>query len=653
MVRDAAFGKQSHPEERTSDPAPPSREPPPERPPPTASVHAAAVLLIIAVTIAGLYLARDLLIPVALAAFLAILTAPLARLLERARMGRIASALLVVLIALSLVAGLGWLIVAQTRDLADELPDYREKIAARTHQFHETSTRALGAMFDFVTEIGGALTGRVQRSPADAPRAGSSVSEGRASEVMVSVPPTTGPIEDARNHVDEPVKVEVISSGADRLAALRRFIAPVAQPLLSAATAAVLLVFFLIFRDDLRERLVWLFGRNNLQITTLTLSDIEARLARYFGALALANAVIGIAIGVGLYAMGIPRAPLWGLLAGVLRFVPYVGPVLAALFPTVLAIALFDGWLKPVMVIAWTVTVDTLSANLLEPWLFSRRVGASPTAIVVSVLAWTWLWGGIGLLLAMPIAVCLVVLGKHVPAWEFLCVTLGNEPVLEPKLRLYQRLLSKGQLGAFEAISEMAESTSRMQAYDAVVLPAIAQIEADRHAGLVDDDRVASTRRVLDKVIERLADPPNGDARELLRATKWVVPERGPLNEVLPRLVAQALRLEPSRLTIIASDVLTSELVDRVSGSGASDLVLLVLEPRSLGRILHIFKRLQLVEAPVHIHVALFCTPERRAAYRWRLQRLPGVRVHETIADLDAELPRRVLSPIATAVAAV
>ena len=223
----------------------------------------------------------------------------------------------------------------------------------------------------------------------------------------------------------------------------------------------VLVVFFLVRREDLRDRFIHLVGKGHVTVTTQMLEDAGARVSRYLSMLFLINATFGISVGIGLYLIGVPNAILWGILAAALRFIPYIGPWIAAAMPIGLSMAISTGWVAPLLTVGLFVVLELFNNNVLEPWLYGKNTGVSAVAVLVAAVFWMWLWGPVGLLLATPLTVCVLVVGKHVPQLSFLDILLGNEPVFEPKKRIYQRLLAGDQEEAAELLDELSRAHSR------------------------------------------------------------------------------------------------------------------------------------------------------------------------------------------------
>jgi len=595
-------------------------------------VRQAAGLTIVGLVIAGLYLGRELFIPFTLAVFLSFLLAPAVRAIERLRVGRVVAVVLVVSASLGAIGAVGWVVASQASALIDELPQYRGNIRTKVQQLR----RELTSRFHRASEVADGIHSEVNRIE---PRAAGPSPQEFGSPVEAILGPA--PVPDAPP--EKPVKVEVVGSQEGFFSTLANWASPVVDPLATLGVAGVFVFFFLTFREDLRDRLVRACGQTRIQVTTATVTDSAVRVARYFAALALANLIIGAAIGAGFYLIGVPKAVLWGLLAAVLRFIPYVGALIAAIFPATLSAAIFDGWAQAVLVVGWTIVADVAAANFLEPWLLGARVGASPTAIVVSFVFWSWLWGGIGFLLATPITVCLIVLGKHVPAFEPFYVLLGNEPVLEPKLRLYQRMLSSNRIEATAVVRQYAETASLLEVYDTLVFPALAQLEHDRHAGLIDSKRVEAAREIVAELLtwSKTAQPHQEDQFIVPAkpgAPLLVLPDRGAFDECVPEVLRHVARARTDHWEVIPAAALASEVAERVADSNPSALVFLAIEPLNVDRVRHIHRRLASARIACDIHVGLFSVSPRGQSHRRRLQRLQGVRVATSLGELAAAI---------------
>ena len=264
----------------------------------------------------------------------------------------------------------------------------------------------------------------------------------------------------------------------------------------------VLVVFFLIRREDLRDRFIHLVGKGQVTVTTQMLEDAGARVSRYLSMLFLINVTFGVSVGVGLYLIGVPNALLWGILAAALRFIPYIGPWIAAAMPIGLSMAISTGWVAPILTVGLFIALELFSNNVLEPWLYGKNTGVSPVAILVAAVFWLWLWGPVGLLLATPLTVCLLVVGKHFPQLSFLGIVLGSEPVFEPKKRVYQRLLAGDQEEADELLEDLLQDKPLAEVYDTALIPALALAETHWHRGEVNDGKHKFIMESLKEMIQ-------------------------------------------------------------------------------------------------------------------------------------------------------
>ena len=279
---------------------------------------------------------------------------------------------------------------------------------------------------------------------------------------------------------------------------LQTIIGPLVEPLATGGIVIVVVIFMLLKREDLRDRFIRLVGGGDIHRTTEAIEDAAKRVGQYLLMQLVVNVTYAIPIAIGLWVIGVPNALLWGLLALVMRFVPFIGPVISSIFPLALAIAVDSGWSMLLWTAALFIVVELVSNNVIEPWLYGSRTGLSPLAIILAAVLWTWLWGPLGLLLSTPLTVCLVVLGKHVPRFEFLDVLFGNKPVLEPHQQLYQRLLAGDPVEATERAEAFLADSDLVTFYETVAIPALAVGELDRARGVMSGDR---RRRVADSAL--------------------------------------------------------------------------------------------------------------------------------------------------------
>ncbi|HUD98185.1 MAG TPA: AI-2E family transporter [Bryobacteraceae bacterium] len=421
-------------------------------------------------TIAALYFARQILIPFAFALILTFLLTPVVAFLQRLRTGRVVSVLTTVLLSIVVLGGIGWIIANQLVDVANQLPLYRDNIHAKIEAFHLSATGELGKAAASVQEI-------VRELAPDAVSPASPAKER-------SHRPANAPLA-----ATAPVPVRMVQSPTSGWAELRDLGTPVLAPLERTGFVVIFTVFMLLKREDLRNRILRLAGLGQLNLMTTALDDASGRVSRYLLMLFLVNAGFGTLFGLGLYLIGLPNAALWGVVAGMLRIVPYVGTIVAAALPLALSLAVFDGWLKPLLVFLLLVALELIIANVVEPWLYGTHVGISSLALLVAAVFWAALWGPAGLILSTPLTVCVVVLGRYVPHLSFLHILLGDEPVLAAEAQIYQRLLAMDQLEAHTVVDQFLKGRPLVELYDAVLIPALSMAEQDRHKGAIDTIR--------------------------------------------------------------------------------------------------------------------------------------------------------------------
>jgi predicted PurR-regulated permease PerM len=421
------------------------------------------VLLTVVVVVAVLRLAQDLFIPLALAVLLTFLLSPIVGRLQHWNFNRLIAVIVSLGLALALIVSVGDVIFGQFTDLAHQLPQYEQHL--REHIAH-----LRGFMRGGITDSLDAMD--------------------RLAAQIERLSPTTGLPADVQ-------KVEIVQPRASLLEIARDVVGPLVKPLGWALAVMVLVAFMLLRLPDLRERLIRLLGPRNLQATTAALDDAAARVSRYLLSQLLINAMTGTWVGIGLALLNVPNPGLWGALTLVLRFIPYAGIWAAGAMPFALSFAAFNDWMHPLVVLGIYGSVELFNYAVLEPWLYAARTGVSPVALLLAAAFWTWLWGLAGLLLSVPITVCLVVMGKYVPQLEFLEVLLGDEPALEPYQQLYQRLLTSNRDEADTLLEEAMREHSLREVCDIAIVPALRLLEADFARGALKPVR---RRAVLDQI---------------------------------------------------------------------------------------------------------------------------------------------------------
>jgi predicted PurR-regulated permease PerM len=423
---------------------------------------ASAIGLLIAAGV--LYLARDVLIPFALAILLAFLLAPAARRLERFKLGRVLSTVVVVALGFSLISAVGYVAGVQAVSLAAKLPEYRKNISAKIRDLKKPG-------------------------------------EGKIAQAQKA-------IKDLEKQADPTPRppLQVTPTPQSSYAQLLEFVTPFAKPLGTALAVIVFTILMLLHRESMREKLIGLIGPRRINVTTQALDEASYRVSRYLLMQLVVNASFGIPFGIALYFIGIPNAALWGLLATLLRFIPYAGVWIAVSMPLVLAFAISDGWSQVAWVAGVFLTLELVLINIVEPLVYGRSAGLSPIAIILAALFWTLLWGPVGLLLATPLTVCVAVMGRYIPELGYLNVILGVEPVLSPPARFYQRLLAMDEDEAEDLAEDFANEQGLLALYDEMVIPALALAEQDRHARTLEEQRERFIFDTIRGLVEYLED---------------------------------------------------------------------------------------------------------------------------------------------------
>ena len=449
-------------------------------------------IAILVAVVGVLYMARELLIPLAFAVTLSLILAPAIAWLQKLRLGRIPAALLVMVLAVTGTAAIGWMIFNDLVAVANQLPEYQANIHKKLEAIRAPNTGAVGRAAASVKELGKELASPPApvAPPAALDRAGRRVAPAPASS---------------------PLPVQVVEKPANELLYMRDMMQPFLRPLGVFGMVVIFSLFLMVGHNDFRDRLFRLVGVGQLNLMTQALNDATRRVSRYLLLQFLVNAVFGVLCGTGLFLIGVPYALLWGAVAAILRIVPYVGSVVAAALPLMLSLAVFDDWLHPLSVFLMFGTLELVTGNWVEPWLYGTHTGVSSLALILTTVFWTVLWGPAGLILSTPLTVCVAVLGRYVPQFWFLHILLGDQPALVEEAQFYQRLLAMDDQEARGVIDRYLSGHSLLQLCDSVIVPALTLAEHDRHKGALDPDReeffFLSIKEMLAELAEKAVKP--------------------------------------------------------------------------------------------------------------------------------------------------
>jgi predicted PurR-regulated permease PerM len=532
------------------------------------------------VVVAALYLAREVLIPITLAVLLSFVLTPVVNLLRHAHLPRVPAVLLAVVVALGIIVALGSAIGLQVASLASDVPRYATTIEQKVSTVQ--------------TDVVGRLSGMMARLDRQAHSAATT--------------PAGAPAATAADGTEQkPIPVEVHEPNPNPLRIAQRVLAPVLSPLETTLIVLVVAIFVLLQKEDLRDRLIRLFGSGDLHRTTVAMDDAAHRLSRYFLSQLAINTTFGLVIGTGLFFIGVPSPILWGIVSGLLRFVPYVGSFIAAVLPTTLAAGVSPGWGMALETAGLYLVVETITGQFVEPMVYGHSTGLSPAAVVIAAIFWTWLWGPIGLILSTPLTLCLVVLGRHVDRLEFLDVILGDRPALTPVENFYQRLLAGDTDEAQDQAELLLKERSLSSYYDEVVLKGLQLAANDCARGVLGDQQLQRVRRSVQHLVTDLAthadaDPHPTDAAaahasasiaekalpkvpppgsmtltEDQLAPAWrtgapvlCIAGRGPLDEAASTMLAQLLEKHGLGARVVSYDAVSRERIGSLDVEGAA-----------------------------------------------------------------------------------
>lgn len=587
---------------------------------------ASATLISVVIVVGVLYFARVVFIPLALAVLVSFLLAPLVTRLRRWGFWRMPSVLAVVLLAFVAIAGFGFLMAVQLTELGHKMPEYEQNIHNKMKSIRESSSGVMGRisriMHDFNQELS------PTNAPANQPAAGA----------------------------QKPVPVEIQHGPFSPLQTVPKVLGSVASLLLTTVIVIVFVIFMLLQQEDLRDRIIRLMGAGQLNATTKALDEAGERVSRYLLAQLIVNVSFGIPAGLALYFLGVPNPILWGMLAALLRYIPYLGIWIAAVMPAAVLFAVDPSWVKPFMVFGIYFGIDLIMYNFVEPWVYGNTTGMTPLAILVAAVFWTWLWGAVGLLLATPLTVCLAVLGRYVPSLRFLGVLLSDEPVLTPERRFYQRLLAEDVEEAAGVAEEFLKGKSLDKLYDAVIIPALRLAQEDRRAGTLDGEQqqsVLNNARLLVEDIgprsSEISGEPGGAgnlangkcvAGEHALAGKVEVlslPARSQADEVAALMLAQLLGAHGIPAKAASASALASERLESVAQEKIGLVCVSTVPPDGYLHARYLCKRLRDEFSHMKI-VAVILVPGGGEEVKHHEPPMPADEIAVTLAEAVTEV---------------
>jgi predicted PurR-regulated permease PerM/methylmalonyl-CoA mutase cobalamin-binding subunit len=599
-------------------------------------------ILLTAFVVTILYVGRQLLIPLALAAMLTFLLAPLVGYIER-WLGRIAAVLIVVAMLFSVAGGAGWLLTRQLIDLTARLPAYQTNIDKKLQSIRLPTGGAFGRLSQSVSQ----LRKQLPDSAEPPVNAASPPPETHATTVAPSgdLPPD-----------QQPMPVRIVESESSHLPQILQNAATgLLGPLGTAGLVLLLVIFMLLKREDLRGRIIRLIGQGRISATTRAIDDAGGRVSRYLIMQLMVNVGLGSCIALGLYFIGVPNAVLWGAFAAIMRFVPYVGIWIAAAIPVLLSFAVSTNWLAPILTIGLFVMLELINANALEPWLYGSSTGVSSIALIIAAVFWTWLWGPIGLVLAIPLTVCLAVMGRHVPKLEFLSVLLSEEQALAPHEECYHRLLAFGLDEANDLAETYVKTHSLTSLYDSVLIPTVTLAEMDAQRDQLDAENRSAIHQHIHDLVEDLGSAP--DSKSEVEADKVIaeqtpsplpgpacrvlcLPARAHRDELAGEMLVQLLRKQGFDAENASAALTSVEVVELAAKSDPEAVCISVVAPSTLIHARYLSAKLRAGLPQVKIVVGLWGATENMAGAAERLRSSGADEVVLSLAEAVVQLAK-------------
>ena len=544
----------------------------------------AVVVTVVVITV--LYLAKTVVLPLALAMLLTFVLAPLVTCLERIRVPRILAIPVVLFAAGAALGSISWTVFMQLVEVTDALPAYTTNIQDKIQSLQHSKTTSFN---------------RAEQELDNLSKQISDLSLGFTNDQVHSEVELGSP--------SQPVSVREVGGSQGRLDAL----SGVLGVIVSVILVVVFTFFMLLKREDLRNRFIRLSGQGHLQLMTQAMDDTSHRVSRYLSLQSMVNTGFGLIVFVALHSMKLPHALLWGALAGLLRFIPYIGAPIGALLPTALSLAVFNGWTKTLLIMAIFFCLELVTANLLEPQVYGKHTGLSSLAILVAAIFWALIWGPIGLILSVPLTVCLVVVGAYVPSLQFLTVLLGDQPVMQPGAHYYQRLLANDQREASQVLENHLKDTSLEDLYDTVLIPALNLAEQDRHRNALDDSTVdfitQTTKELVEEFSLRQDGPKTAESAEVVPKKIACLPVRDDADEIVGVMLAQLLERAGYAAIAIPIGSVDGMLAEAIKAE--PDIVCLsALPPYAISHARGIYRKLRMQQPKLKIIVGLWRYPE-------------------------------------------
>ena len=581
-------------------------------------------LATIILAIATLHYARDVIVPICLAILITFVLSPVVSRFEKLHLRRVPSAILVSLLFFAGMGTLTWVVARQVVNVAVQFPQYKTNIETKFEAHSGRYSTKLAQLVESFREL------ESESNPLTPPRPPSGTSES---------PARTG---------KKPPAVVVESKPFSFFSSL---LGPILAPLVMVGAVIVFTVFMLAERESLRNKLLRLAGRGQLTTTTRALDEAAERVSRYLLLQSLVNLAYGTLVGLGLHFLGVPNAIVWGVLSGILRYVPYLGAIIATSLPSLAALGAFPDWHRALYVLVFYVAIELSTANFIEPYIYGSQTGISAFAILVAAIFWSLIWGPVGLLLSTPLTVCLVAFGRHMPHLEFLTILLGDEPVLEPSVKVYQRLLADDADEALAVANGYLETNSIETLYDSVLIPVLTMEQHDRRSGALVDYQEAL---VLDNFKELLEDLNHSATtnetsyseqfarREHIPAL--VVPVRNDADELGATLLGRLINRHGASIRVLEAEPLR-ESIERISNIAPEIVCVSSVPPFSLRYTRALYTSLKHMHPAIRVIVGVWAFEGPTMALQERIGIAEPDRISTSLAEAAQQIEEFVGQP--------
>jgi len=625
------------------------------------------VLLSVCVVVTALYFARDVLIPLALAVLFSFLFTPAVRWLEHRKVPRIAATLIVVCAAMAMVGSVGYVVAKQIKSVVGELPNYRDELRIKIDSLKRHGNIVKKAEEEFHV-IG---TVAANTHPATTSTAQVKDDPLNTSKLLVTND-AHGAL--TKPNPETPVPVRLVGGEMTPFEMIGEYATKFLSPLATTALVLILIIFMLLTRDDLRDRIIRLIGHGRLNLTTQALDEAGSRISRYLAALAIVNTTYGACVAGGLALIGrflghgvpFPNVLVCGLLVGLFRFVPYLGIFIGAALPLLLSFALFPGTTVFLAVVAMFVALEIIVSQFIEPYWYGASTGMSPLAVLISAVVWTWLWGPIGLLLSTPMTVCLVVMGKYIPDLQFLDILLGDEPVLPPHVRVYQRLVAGEEEEAADMTRGLLKEKSLEALYDEVLVPTLAMAEHDHHQGRLETEQLRFVHQSIREIVDELGEdappdierPPEVESQDEANSGQsftpsakprlplpkdcvvnvLCLPAKGESDEIVAIMLKQLLERRRYYAFTTSADSLASEMVQMIEKQNAQIVCVSAMPPAAVAHSRYLCKRIHARYPDISLAVGVWLTRSDPQKVKLRIGCTPTVQIVTTLAQAQEQI---------------